>query len=206
MRSLLKFAGTIDLTLPIVESAMTSMLSGSSEMLMILLGSKNTINLKLDVIGTMKRYRYEQWIGLLWDRWEKPGKGPRLIWKNPREIIWAKASAANLVMQKPLLDIIHDLDSSAFRLSWEQLLSLSKWKDGSRLLLLILEEGPDMDEAAINLLFSRWDEMAVEALLAFRDVEITDKVIKIVAENLKYGARIMELLLEKEAQVMDLMD
>ncbi|KAG4437473.1 hypothetical protein IFR05_007028 [Cadophora sp. M221] len=205
MQCLLNFADIIELTLPIIETALANSHSGS-ETLMILLSSGSTINLKIDVIEIVRRYNDEQWIDLLWDRWNNPSKGPRPVWKSPGKVILTRASSAGLDMQKPLLDIIHDFDSSAFRLSWEQLLILRKWKDGPELLLFILEEKPDMDAAAVNMLLSRWDEKAVEALLAFHDLEITDDVIKIVAGNLRYGVKVMELLLEKEAEMLDLMD
>ncbi|KAH6710655.1 hypothetical protein BKA61DRAFT_578491 [Leptodontidium sp. MPI-SDFR-AT-0119] len=185
IQSLLKFKETIDLTATLVETAMEYVLSGP-QALMILLQSKNTVNLKLDVVATIRQYRDEQWIYALWKRWDKPGKGPCAVYKSP--------------------NIIHDFDSSTFRLSWEQLLILREWKDGPQLLLSILEKTPEMDAAAVNMLLSQWDEKAVEALLAFRGVEITDEVIKIVAGNLKYGTKVVELLLEKEAKMLDLMD
>lgn len=205
IQSLLKFKETIDLTATLVETAMEYVLSGP-QALMILLQSKNTVNLKLDVVATIRQYRDEQWIYALWKRWDKPGKGPCAVYKSPSEIILKRALAADLEMQNPLLDIIHDFDSSTFRLSWEQLLILREWKDGPQLLLSILEKTPEMDAAAVNMLLSQWDEKAVEALLAFRGVEITDEVIKIVAGNLKYGTKVVELLLEKEAKMLDLMD
>ena len=44
------------------------------------------------------------------------------------------------------------------------------------------------------------------ALLEIREVAITDEVIKTVAGNMRSGAKIMELLLKREAEMMDLLN
>ena len=77
---------------------------------------------------------------------------------------------------------------------------------GQECLLLLLDEQPELDDAAVNIILSQWDENIVAALLDIREVEITDVIIKTVAGNMRSRAKIMELLLQREAETLEMLE
>lgn len=77
---------------------------------------------------------------------------------------------------------------------------------GQECLLLLLDEQPELDDAAVNIILSQWDENIVAALLDIREVEITDEIIKTVAGNMRSRAKIMELLLQREAETLEMLE
>ena len=58
----------------------------------------------------------------------------------------------------------------------------------------------------MNIILSQWDENIVAALLDIREVEITDEIIKTVAGNMRSRAKIMELLLQREAETLEMLE
>jgi len=85
-------------------------------------------------------------------------------------------------------------------------LRLRRRDKGQECLLLLLDEQPELDDAAVNIILSQWDENIVAALLDIREVEITDEIIKTVAGNMRSRAKIMELLLQREAETLEMLE
>ncbi|KAK0110256.1 hypothetical protein ONS96_001878 [Cadophora gregata f. sp. sojae] len=215
--ALLKFAGEINLTNGLIRAARNNHSHGS-ELLQIILLAKNKVNLHFDIHKTIAECRDEIWIPQLLKRWERnvrdetiPGvptdpQAVKLAWNPDSMIILEKAMAADIDTNGLLLDIVLSQDKSRFELKWDHLVALRKMEKAANCLLLLLDKNPDMDDAAINMILSQWDEKIVAALLEFRQVYIMDEVIKTVAGNLRSGAKIMELLLQEEAEMLDLME
>ncbi|KAL2069304.1 hypothetical protein VTL71DRAFT_15642 [Oculimacula yallundae] len=203
MEALLNHATTIYLTVPVIEAAMRNIFGKS--LMSTLLKSEKPLLLNCDTIWIIKRYRREEWIDLFWSRWESSDIWPCSGLGSIGRRIYKRAATANPDLRVPLLEIVSIFRSSPC-LTWEHIVTLRKRQDGQQLLLFILDEKPELDTAAVNMLLSQWDEEVVEAMLDFRNVDITDEIIKVVAGNMKWGAKVMELLLRKEMEMLESME
>lgn len=175
-------------------------------MLEVVLAFGSKVQVHPGALSCLKKYSNQDWLKLLLDHWRKFGCEPSVPWTRFGRSVLKRAYAAELDLHGPLLDILLEHEGDTFHLTWQHLLVLLKTERGQEYLLIILEEKPEMDVVAVNMILSHWDEKIVEALLEFQDVEITNKVIKIVAGNLEFGAKIMTLLLEKEAEMMAMLE
>ncbi|KAH7409627.1 hypothetical protein BKA64DRAFT_705387 [Cadophora sp. MPI-SDFR-AT-0126] len=216
-RALLGFAGDISLTKSLISAARSNQSFGL-ELLHTILAAENKIRLNFDVREIIAEYRYETWIPQLIEHWkthigemDMPGilsdsTAVRTTWNSASMAILNRALAADIDTEGTLLDIVLSQNLGKFELKWDHLVSLSKMDKGKKCLLMLLDEKPEMDEPAVNMILSQWDDQVVAALLSFREVEITDNVIKTVAGNMRSGAKVMQLLLEREAEMLELMD
>ncbi|PVH80192.1 hypothetical protein DL98DRAFT_208852 [Cadophora sp. DSE1049] len=216
-RALLRFAGEINLTGNLISAARHNETHGV-EILHTLLVAENRVRLNFDLRETIAECRYEFWIPQLLERWKThvgeigipdvliDSEAVQTTWNPACMAILNRAVAADIDADGPLLDIVLSQGLSKFELRWDHLVALRNMDKGQACLLLLLDEKPEMDDAAVNMILSQWDEKIVAALFDFREVEITDEIIKTVAGNLRSGAKIMELLLQREAEMLDLMD
>jgi len=88
----------------------------------------------------------------------------------------------------------------AFELTWKDVVLAKKLERGSEAIVLLLRTKPIVEQPAVIMLISIWDESLIRELLAFRRVILTTDVVRAAAGNLGHGAGIMKLLLEKEIE------
>jgi len=88
----------------------------------------------------------------------------------------------------------------ALEVTWKDVMIAKKLSMGRESIALLLGTRPKIAQPAITMLVSLWDEDMVRELFAFQRVETTPDVIRAAAGNLKSGAKIMNLLLERETE------
>ncbi|KAG4414095.1 hypothetical protein IFR04_012747, partial [Cadophora malorum] len=199
VQTLLQFARHINLTRSLISVAKRNRHSGL-HILFAILAAKNEIRLDFDVRDVISEYGFNIWFseGLEGSKTQKSLSTANMAILN--------RAVAVEIYKDSLLNNVLSQNPSKVELRWDHLVAFKKMYQGQDCLLLLLDGNPEMDDPAVNMILSQWDEKVVAALLEIREVAITDEVIKTVAGNMRSGAKIMELLLKREAEMMDLLN
>ena len=225
VRQLLEFTDEVSISMKLFRVTENDEVRGRPLMSEILC-SKNTLRIDAEVVQAILTADYDVWISQLLRRKEKISLDQKgraqlvMLYDRPNKFyqsVLRKEISEFLAREDPRISValpfgadlalkyMERISASQgkgdIELTWEELVVAKKMERGKDYIMLLLKMKPKMDQSAVNMLVSQWDEVVVQELLTFRTVEITDEIIKAAAGNLASGEKIISLLLEEEAML-----
>jgi nucleoside-triphosphatase THEP1 len=209
LTTLLAYSEGVELTQKLIETAKCNRMDTDNIMLQVL-RHNGPLYISPTVLSLMIFQRRSSWTSAMLDRWKEltqgleTALGSRIVLRmfNVLEII-RKADTLNLEVKEDILNIITRNMDQGLELSWADISMLNERKSATNYLLLLLQGEATISESAVGRLVASWDAGMVKVVLRFQRINITDRIIRAAARNLKHGEEIMKILLEKEAEKMD---
>jgi nucleoside-triphosphatase THEP1 len=212
-QQLVKFTDEVVITMPLFKAVTANKITGHQIMAAIMC-SANTPYIDAQVVQAILNQGNRFWYSvLLSHRMKKlalgrdnltsetllqdrpPGMAPRLTEQEEARMMSECVELAWTDIGR----ILTRQQQEKIELTWQDLVVEGDFDRGKYFILLLLRMKPKMKQSAINMLICRYDIDVVKELLNFRSIKITNEILKAAAGNLKYGKKVIKLLLKKEA-------
>jgi len=209
LSSLLAFSGRVELTQKLIEAAKSNRRDTDTIMLHVL-HHQGPLHISPAVLTFMIFQRRSSWASAILERRKEltldleVTLGSKIVLRmfTALEILKGAGMLGMKVKEDILAMLMRNMDQE-LELSRADLSMLKETEKPTEYLSLLLQENATIAKPAMKKLLASWDADTVRMVLQFQNIEITDSVVSATARNLKHGEEIMKVLLEKEAEEMD---